>query len=174
MNNYKSLLENLNIDYLLVNSTNKYLTEYSALSENARYTLTGFSGSTGDALITDDKIYLFVDGRYHAQADNEVKKEVTVIKLQLGQAQDDEIKKLIIPSKTLGIVAKKVSQQRLESFKGYKVKLLEYDPINDYTEAHSSNYEKAFDAYPVDMDGLKNIAIELGVNESDLNTCIDE
>jgi predicted DsbA family dithiol-disulfide isomerase len=24
------------------------------------------------------------------------------------------------------------------------------------------------------MDGLKNIAIELGVNESDLNTCIDE
>jgi len=35
-------------------------------------------------------------------------------------------------------------------------------------------FEKAFDAYPVDMDGLKNIAVELGVNESDLNTCIDE
>ena len=35
-------------------------------------------------------------------------------------------------------------------------------------------FEKAFDAYPVEMDGLKNIAVELGVNESDLNTCIDE
>ena len=46
------LLSKLDIDYLLVNSTNEYLTEYSALSENARYTLTGFSGSTGDALIT--------------------------------------------------------------------------------------------------------------------------
>ena len=44
MNN---LLKDLGINYLLVNSTNEYLVEYSALSENARYTLTGFSGSTG-------------------------------------------------------------------------------------------------------------------------------
>ena len=49
------LLNELKIDYLLVNSTNKYLVEYSDLSENARYTLTGFSGSTGDALITEDQ-----------------------------------------------------------------------------------------------------------------------
>lgn len=35
-------------------------------------------------------------------------------------------------------------------------------------------FEKAFDAYPVDMDGLKNIAVELGVNSSDLDKCIDE
>ena len=68
----KKILSELNIDYLLVNSTNKFLVEYSDLSENARYTLTGFSGSTGDALITQDKIYLFVDGRYHIQADLEV------------------------------------------------------------------------------------------------------
>ncbi len=67
--------------------------EYSSLSENARYTLTGFSGSTGDALITKDNIYLFVDGRYHTQADLEVKNGITVIKLQLGQRQDEEIKK---------------------------------------------------------------------------------
>ena len=67
------LLQDLGVDYLLVNSTNKYLVEYSELSENARYTLTGFTGSTGDALVTEDGIYLFVDGRYHTQADNEVK-----------------------------------------------------------------------------------------------------
>lgn len=41
-------------------------------------------------------------------------------------------------------------------------------------DVYYNAFEKAFDAYPVDMDGLKNIAIELGVNESDLNTCIDE
>ena len=35
-------------------------------------------------------------------------------------------------------------------------------------------FEKAFEAYPVEMDGLKNIAVELGVNESDLDKCIDE
>ena len=59
------LLNDLNLDYLLVCCTNEFLVEYPALSENARYTLTGFSGSTGDALITKDNIYLFVDGRYH-------------------------------------------------------------------------------------------------------------
>ena len=50
------LLNDLNLDYLLVCCTNEFLVEYPALSENARYTLTGFSGSTGDALITKDNI----------------------------------------------------------------------------------------------------------------------
>ena len=141
MNN---LLKDLGINYLLVNSTNEYLVEYSALSENARYTLTGFSGSTGDALLTEDNIYLFVDGRYHTQADNEAKEGVNVIKLQLGQKQDDEIKKLIDEDKVLGIVSKKVSQQRLEGFNGYNIKLLDIDPINNYTEPHNQPLERAF------------------------------
>ena len=89
------ILSDNGIDCLLVCCTNKYLTEYPELSENARYTLTGFSGSTGDALITKDEIYLFVDGRYHIQADLEAKPEVSVVKLQIGQSQDEEIKKII-------------------------------------------------------------------------------
>jgi Xaa-Pro aminopeptidase len=99
----RELLKKLKIDYLLVNSTNEYLVEYSSLSENARHTLTGFTGSTGDALIAKDNIYLFVDGRYHVQAEQEAFDNITVIKLQLGQKQDDEIKKLIQKGKTLGI-----------------------------------------------------------------------
>lgn len=140
------LLNDLNLDYLLVCCTNKFLVEYPALSENARYTLTGFSGSTGDALMTKDKIYLFVDGRYHTQADNEVKEGVTVVKLKLGQKQDDEIRKLIRPDKTLGVVAKKISQTRLETFKDYKIKLLDKDPINDFTEPHNVEFVQAMSA----------------------------
>ena len=132
----EELLKKLDLDYLLVNCTNEYLVEYPALSENARYTLTGFSGSTGDALITEDNIYLFVDGRYHTQADMEARPEVTVVKLGLGERQDDEIKKLINPDKVLGVVAKKVSQKRLEGFSGFKIKLLDKDPVNDFTEPH--------------------------------------
>lgn len=146
MNN---LLKKLGIDYLLVNCTNKYLVEYPTLSENARYTLTGFSGSTGDALITKDNIYLFVDGRYHVQADLEAKNNITVVKLQLGQKQDDEIRKLVNKSKTLGIVATKVSQARLEGFEGYNIKLLQEDPINNFSEKHTTRYAKAFK--PVDL-----------------------
>ena len=140
------LLNDLNLDYLLVCCTNEFLVEYPALSENARYTLTGFSGSTGDALITKDNIYLFVDGRYHTQADNEVKEGVTVVKLKLGQKQDDEIRKLIRSDKTLGVVAKKISQARLETFKDYKIKLLDKDPINDFTELHNVEFVQAMPA----------------------------
>lgn len=143
---FKNLLEELQIDYLLVCSTNEFLVEYPSLSENARYTLTGFSGSTGDALITKDSIYLFVDGRYHVQADNEAKEDVKVIKLKLGQKQDDEIRKIIDSDKILGIVAKKVSQARLETFSGYKVKLLENDPINNFTETHIKEFEQVMAA----------------------------
>ena len=123
----QKLLKQLRVDYLLVNSTNEFLVEYSDLSENARYTLTGFTGSTGDALITKDKIYLFVDGRYHTQADLETKAGIEVVKLQIGQSQDEEIKKGIKPWNVLGIVAKKVSQARLEQFKFYRKKLLKHD-----------------------------------------------
>ncbi len=137
--NMKDLLKKLGVDYLLVNCTNEYLVEYPALSENARYTLTGFSGSTGDALVTEDNIYLFVDGRYHTQADMEAKEGVTVVKLQLGQKQDEEIRKLIQPDKILGIVSKKVSQSRLEGFEGFKIKLLDKDPVNNFTEPHESS-----------------------------------
>ena len=140
------LLDDLNLDYLLVCCTNEFLVEYPTLSENARYTLTGFSGSTGDALMTKDDIYLFVDGRYHTQADNEAKEGVTVVKLKLGQKQDDEIRKLISPEKTLGVVAKKVSQARLETFKDYKIKLLDKDPINNFTEPHNVEFVQAMPA----------------------------
>ena len=140
----RELLKKLKIDYLLVNSTNEYLVEYSSLSENARHTLTGFTGSTGDALVTKDGIYLFVDGRYHIQAEQEAFDNVTVVKLQLGQKQDEEIKKLIKKGKTLGIVAKKVSQARLETFSGIKIRLLEKDPINNFTELHETSYTSAF------------------------------
>ena len=57
------------IDFLLVNSTNKFLVEYNTLAENSRYHLTGFTGSTGDALVSMQDVFLFVDGRYHIQAD---------------------------------------------------------------------------------------------------------
>ena len=47
------------LNYLLVNSTNEFLVEYNTLEENSRYKLTGFSGSTGEALVTPETIFLF-------------------------------------------------------------------------------------------------------------------
>ena len=114
MQNYD--LKKLGVDYLLVNSTNKYLLEYIPLEENSVHKLTGFTGDVGDALICPDgKIKLFVDSRFHIQADKEVDlSKVEVVKLQLGQKKDDEICASIKPNSTLGIDLSKVSQARYE------------------------------------------------------------
>lgn len=111
-------MTNLSVDYLLVNSTNEFLLEYTPLEENDCYNLTNFSGGVGDALICkDDKIKLFVDGRFHTQADLEVDfSKVEVIKLEVGQSQDETICSLIKTNSTFGINTKKVSQKRYEFF----------------------------------------------------------
>lgn len=92
----REFMKEQGVNFLLVNSTNKYLEEYTPLEENSRYFLTDFSGSTGDVLVTFEDIYLFVDGRYHIQADLEVNHNiVSVVKLQTGQTFLDELIKKI-------------------------------------------------------------------------------
>ena len=41
-------------------------------------------------------------------------------------------------------------------------------------EVYHQTFDKAFEAYPVDIDGLINIATELGVDKSALQSCVDE
>ena len=140
------------LNYLLVNSTNKYLEEYTPLEENSRYFLTDFSGSTGGALVTDSDIYLFVDGRYHIQADLEVDKNiVTVVKLQTGQLFLDELSKMIPSGEKLGIFSKKISQKNVEYIqnKGVCLEFFDKDPLDKIIESDSSNFEKV-DGVPVE------------------------
>lgn len=129
----RNFMADNNLNYLLVNSTNEFLVEYNTLNENSRYKLTNFSGSTGEALVTPDKIYLFVDGRYHIQADQEVDHEiVTVVKLQNNQSALEEILKKIPQDETLGIFARKNSQKKYEFLKGKRnILLLDNDPLDD-------------------------------------------
>ncbi|MBQ1612049.1 MAG: aminopeptidase P family N-terminal domain-containing protein, partial [Alphaproteobacteria bacterium] len=125
-------LKKLKLDAILINSTNEFLVEYNSLEENARYILTGFSGSTGDAVVTENNLYLFVDGRYHIQADNEVNHDiVTVVKLQNGETFNSKLTELLPEKSVLGIVGSKNSQTRRENLqKFYTVKILDSDFIS--------------------------------------------
>ena len=116
----RSKINELNLDGFLVNSTNEFLVEYNSLGENARYALTGFSGSAGDAVVTADKVFLFVDGRYHIQADEEVNQDiVTVIKLQNGDTFLGKLKEMLPKKSRLGVVPEKNSQFRIEDLEKY-------------------------------------------------------
>jgi Xaa-Pro aminopeptidase len=88
LSDLRRLMAQKNLDYFLVTSTDEYLNEYAPLCENSRYHITGFKGSTGDVLVGADSAYLFVDGRYHKQADDEVYQSlIDVIKLEIAQSQ---------------------------------------------------------------------------------------
>lgn len=128
------------INFLIVFSTDEYLNEYVDLRENARYFLTGFSGSTGDALVTPTEIFLFVDGRYHLQADEETEtKSVTVVKVGMDKSPQaalyEKIAELSDHMAKVGIISKKIScggyRKLLDvlSEKNVKYKEFDFDPI---------------------------------------------
>ncbi|MFH0703147.1 MAG: M24 family metallopeptidase [bacterium] len=156
MINHKVIIDKLrlfmkskNLDFFIVNSTDEYLNEYVDLSENSRYILTGFSGSTGNALVTRENIFLFVDGRYHLQADNETDKNlITVVKLGINTsfqaALSEKITELSQPNQKIGFVSSKISYfcfkelSKTFSDKNFECCEFEYDPI--LNECRSTPY----------------------------------
>lgn len=183
----RSFLKENKIDYLLVNSTNEFLVEYAPLDENSRYLLTNFSGSTGDAIISQKDIFLFVDGRYHDQADSEVdKKLVTVVKMKIGENLYATMLEKLSPKKTFGIVSKKNSQGRLEIFgtelkkKNINIKVLDSDPVMQNAKCKMRNASNKNEQIDVKITGLssekkfKKIAKHLKNDEAILLTNLEE
>lgn len=89
-------------DVALVTAQDAFLSEYTPLAANHRYLLSGFTGSTGDGLFltrtlmqkiaAKARFQLFVDGRYHLQADQEtLPSEVSVHKFALTGGLDEAL-----------------------------------------------------------------------------------
>ena len=183
----RNFLANEKIDYLLVNSTNEFLSEYSDLNENSRYFLTNFSGSTGDALISQKDLFLFVDGRYHEQADLEVDKSlVTVVKMELGETLTGCLTEKIKPKKKLAIVAKKNSQGRFEILNGVlhknniETELLDFDPVMMFLDSKPKDKLRKIEQISLELSGLSAddkfnlVANKLNNNEAILTTNLEE
>ncbi len=172
----RTFLKENNLDALLINSTNEFLVEYNRLEENSRYILTGFSGSTGDAVVTEDKIYLFVDGRYHIQADNEVNHAlVDVVKLQTGETMLSEMRKIFQEKSVLGMIASKNSQKRIEDFKKYfNIKLIDYDPVEKPFDEPEENIVGALHTGKSSEEKFKFIRSKIKQNDAVLVTNLEE
>jgi Xaa-Pro aminopeptidase len=103
----KHFLANEGIDAYYFSSFDIFLNEYVPLEDSHRYYVTGFTGSTAEViLLKNDKVLLFVDGRYFEQADLEVdSKFVEVVKVDMNvglrQSMLEHLEKLKI--KKLGL-----------------------------------------------------------------------
>lgn len=64
-------LKNNHIDALYIPKHDQFFSEYNQDADELLSFLTGFKGSAGFALITQEKVFLWVDGRYTLQAQKE-------------------------------------------------------------------------------------------------------
>ncbi len=182
----REFLKENNLDCLLVNTTDEFLVEYNELCNCARYFVTGFSGSTGDVLLTKDKVYQFVDGRYHEQADAEVDHAVTeVVKLQLGQTFLSELVARIEPESVVGVVCDKISLNFYKLLKARlakkrcKIEALDFDPVGLFTELKQSDNGQAVKQIDISIAGVsaddkfKKLKRKLKKDEAYLDTNLE-
>lgn len=98
----QKFIDTKSLDGLYISSFDIFLSEYVPLGDNHRYYVSGFSGSVAEVLIPKTgRALLFVDGRYHEQADKEVDQNIVeVVKVPYGV---DLAKALIQKGKEIGI-----------------------------------------------------------------------
>lgn len=182
----REFLKDNNLDCLLVNTTDEFLVEYNELCNCARYCVTGFSGSTGDVLVTKERVYQFADGRYHEQADAEVDHETTdVVKLQLGQTFLSELVARIAPERVVGVVSDKISLNFYKALKyalnkkHCKIKPLDFDPVGLFKELKPSDNGQTVKQIDLSIAGVsadekfKKLAKKLKNNEAYLDTHLE-
>ncbi|MEC7276234.1 MAG: M24 family metallopeptidase [Bdellovibrionota bacterium] len=130
---WKEYLKEKNIDGFYLPSFDNYLSEYVPKEDSLRIFLTQFTGSVAEALVTSDgMINLYVDGRYHEQADLECDlNRIRVVKVPFGQsigsALGADLKKL----KTVGFLAFRTPEKLRQDYNS-----LEWSSLNE-EEFHS-------------------------------------
>lgn len=95
-----------NVDAFIVPTDDPHMSEYTAPYYGRREFVSGFTGSAGTAVILKDQALLFVDGRYHNQADLEVDLDTwTVMKMGLKDVPSlaDYLSKSLINGSKVGV-----------------------------------------------------------------------
>lgn len=120
INKLKKIMTERGLDGIYISSFDPFLNEYVPLEDNHRYYLTGFTGSMAEVLVpANGKARLYVDGRYHEQADLEVDaKEVEVVKVSANGSTTEELAQDV---KKLGI--KKLGYEADRTTLGYLKRL---------------------------------------------------
>ncbi|KJY85983.1 X-Pro aminopeptidase [Vibrio neptunius] len=92
-----------NIDALLIPHEDEYLGEYVPVHNERLHWLTGFTGSAGAAVITQDKAAMFVDGRYTVQVTKEVPADLFEYRHLIEEPALDWVKSQLSQGQTVAI-----------------------------------------------------------------------
>ncbi|KAI0044325.1 Creatinase/aminopeptidase [Auriscalpium vulgare] len=115
----RKLMADKPIDAYIVPSEDQHSSEYLAQCDERRAFISGFNGSAGTAVVTKDKAYLFTDGRYFLQAEQQLDRNWTLMRQGLQDVptwQEFITKKVPIGDK-VGIDPDLISASDAKSFK---------------------------------------------------------
>ncbi len=68
----RSLMEREGIDYFVIPTSDPHMSEYVLDRYKSRVYMTGFTGSAGYVVVTQNEALLWADGRYHVQAEKQI------------------------------------------------------------------------------------------------------
>ncbi|TFY78231.1 hypothetical protein EWM64_g5781 [Hericium alpestre] len=102
----------------IVPSEDQHFSEYPAECDERRGFISGFNGSAGTAIVTKDNAYLFTDGRYFLQAEQQLDKNWKLMKQGLPNVPtwQEFISKQIPKSERVGIDPGLISAVDAKSF----------------------------------------------------------
>ena len=84
----KKIFKREKIDGYIIPKNDEFFSEYTPDHNDRLNFISNFSGSYGFALILKNKNYLFVDGRYTLQANNQSKKSFKIVTFPTKMPED--------------------------------------------------------------------------------------
>ena len=124
------------IDIYFLNTSDYHLSEYVPEYFRTIAYFSGFTGSTASFLLTRDDAYIFVDGRYHVQADKQcLENDIKVIKLGNKDALDPaKFIKKNYPKATVGLDGKRTSVSFVKNLLDSSINIISIDIYSDLIE----------------------------------------
>lgn len=101
----RSLMEREGIDYFVIPTSDPHMSEYVLDRYKSRVYMTGFTGSAGFVVVTQNEALLWADGRYHVQAEKQIEgSDFKLMKWGLEGVDfyDEWLKKNVKPGETVG------------------------------------------------------------------------
>jgi len=127
INQLINILNKQNCDAYLIPKNDEYFGEYVPKNKDRLKFISGFTGSTGLALILKNKSYLFVDGRYTLQAKKEIHKDFKIC--EIPKIKPHYILKNLNKEITLGFDPKLFTSNTLKNI--ISNSLVKIKPINN-------------------------------------------
>ncbi len=159
LKDFRELLKKKKLDGFYLQRADEFLNEYVPAYAERLAWLTGFTGSTAQAVILADKATLFVDGRYTLQAKKQLNPDLYEISSKISPSE--WIKENSGPGKTIGFDPKIHSIAAIEALteklKTQKIKLVpvKTNPVDEVWEDQPAPPQEPVSVHPLKFAGVK-------------------